>query len=108
MLFQEYPMLSSNPLTVARQKLHATDVPMLLRVSYYLRVSCSALNSDHIRYSRLMQALYTEHPTWLDTCVVTPLGTVRSSHRVIDELLKPITALHQADQWTELNLPLAA
>jgi hypothetical protein len=101
-------MLSSSPLTVARQKLQTTNVPMLLRVSYYLRVSCSALNSDHIRYSRLMQALYTANSAWLDTCVVTSAGTVRSNHPVIDELLKPITALHQADQWTQLQMPLAA
>jgi hypothetical protein len=102
------PMLSSNPLTVARQKLQSTDVPMVLRVSSYLRLSCSALNSDSIRYSRLMQALYTENSAWLDTCVVTSVGTVRSNHPVINELLKPITALHQADQWTQLQTPLAA
>lgn len=101
-------MLSSNPLTVARQKLQATHVPMSLRVSYYLRISCSVLNSNRIGYSSLMQALYAENPAWLDTCVVTSVGTVRSSHRVIDELLKPIAALHQANQFTELNLSIAA
>lgn len=101
-------MLSSNRLTVARQKLQATEMGMLLRVSYYLRISCSALNSNSIRYSSLMQALYSANPAWLDSCVVTSVGTLRSSHRVINELLKPITALHQIEQSTELNLPLAA
>jgi hypothetical protein len=101
-------MLSSASLTVARQKLQTTDVPMLLRVSYYLRISCSMLNSDSIRYSSLMRTLYTENPAWLETCVVTPLGTLQSSHPGINELLKPIIALHQASQFTELDLPIAA
>jgi len=101
-------MSSSHLLTVARQKLQTTDVPMSLRVSYYLRVSCSMLNSDSIRYSSLMQALYTEDPAWLETCRVTSLGTLRSSHCVIDKLLNPITALHQANPLTELDLPIAA
>ena len=100
-------MLSSNPLTIARQKLQATDVPMLLRVSYYLRISCSKLNSD-VRYSSLMQTLHTQHPGWLETCVVTPVGTLRSSHRQVDALLPPIAALHQAEPLTELCLPAAA
>ncbi len=101
-------MVSSSRLTVARQKLQTTDVSMVLRVSYYLRVSCSMLNSDRIRYSSLMQDLYSENPAWLDTCVVTPMGTLQSSHRVIDELLKPVTALHQVDHLTQQNVCLAA
>lgn len=101
-------MLSASLLTVARQKLQVTDVPIQLRVTYYLRLSCSVLNSDHIRYSSLMQALYIINPAWLDTCTVTPLGTLHSSHCTINQLLKPITALHQTHQLEQLNLPLAA
>jgi hypothetical protein len=101
-------MLSASPLSVAQQKLQATDVPIQLRVTYYLRLSCSVLNSDHIRYSSLMQALSTVNPAWLDTCTVTPLGTLHSSHRTINQLLKPITALHQTHQLTQLQMPLAA
>lgn len=100
--------LTSSPLSVARQKLQALDVPMSLRTSYYLRVSCSQLDSGSIRYSSLIALLCKHNPAWIETCVVTPMGTLRSSHRQIDELLKPIADLHQSKQLTELNFLAAA
>lgn len=101
-------MLSASPLMIARQKLQATDVPIVLRVSYYLRLSCSVLDANSSCYSQLMKALYIQDPAWLETCMITPLGTLRSSHCRIDELLQPITTLHQTHQLTELDLPIAA
>ncbi len=101
-------MLSLNALSLASQKLQATDIPIALRVSYYLHISCSLLNSDQFRYRNLMQALYTTNPTWLDTCVVTPLGTLQSTHPTINQLLNPITALYQSIHFTQTNLPIAA
>lgn len=90
-----------NALTTARQKLQLTDVPFPLRVSYYLRISCLALNSSRVRYSRLMAALYTQNPAWLETCTVTSTGRLQSSDRTINTLLRPITALHQTQQLTK-------
>lgn len=101
-------MSSSSLLTVAKQKLQATDVPLQLRVTYYLRLSCSVLNSNQFRYTSLMHALYTLNPNWLDTCTVTPLGTLLPSQRSINQLLKPITALHQPLQSSLPHMPLAA
>lgn len=100
--------MSSNPLTVVREKLLATDVPLSLRVSYYLRVSCANLASDDIRYSTLLKALYTENVRWMETCSVSMLGTLESSDRTISALLSPITALHQADLFPEMPVPVAA
>lgn len=95
-------------LTVAREKLQAMDTPLLLRVSYYLRVSCLALDSNHLRYSSLMKSLYQQNSAWLETCLVTPQGYLQSSDRAINQLLWPITALHQADQTVEQPLPVSA
>jgi len=99
-------MLSSDALVTARQALQSADVPLILGVSRYLRISCLRLNSSSVRYSSLMNALFTQNPDWLDTVSVTPAGYLRSSDRAIEKLLRPVTALHQSSQMMEL--PLAA
>jgi len=101
-------MPSSDALAVAREKLQATDVPLILRISYYLRVSCGALEVDGVRYSTLLSNLYAQNPVWLSTCTVTPAGVLGSSDRAITALLKPITALHHADQSAAVFIPAAA
>jgi len=101
-------MPSFDALATAREKLQATDVPMILRVSYYLRVSCTALEADGIGYSHLLHHLYAQSPMWLSTCKVTPEGILESSDRPINTLLKPITALHRADQAVHQPIPAAA
>jgi len=101
-------MSSTTALAIARNQLHTANIPLILRISYYLRISCLRLNSKTTRYSRLMDALVMQNPNWLATCVVTPMGTVESSDRTINALLHPITTLHLADQCRRQSFPMAA
>lgn len=91
-------MASSKSLTIASEKLQACDVPMTLRISSYLRISCLALKAEGVRYSSLMQALSSHNPQWMETCVVSPEGYLESSDCMISELLSPINALHKPTQ----------
>lgn len=101
-------MTSTPPLQVARQKLQAADVPFQLRVTYYLRVTCTQLDSRDISYANLMRALFSYHPEWLQTCQVTSIGSLQSSDRTINKLLSPIANLHMADLFADDFMPMAA
>jgi len=100
--------MHSTTLKTARQKLQATDVPLQLRLVYFIRLSCTALDSDTLTYSSLMQALAQQQSDWWRTCSITPIGTLHSTHPAIADLLQPINRLHQPQAMESLNLPLAA
>lgn len=100
-------MTSSQSLTTAREKLQAPDVPMTLRISSYLRISCLALKAEGIRYSSLMQALSSHNPQWMETCAVSPEGYLESSDCMVSELLSPINALHRPTQFLAPVSPAA-
>jgi len=85
----------------AQQKLVMADVPPLLRMTAFLRLSCLALN-DSIAYSVLLQKLCC-HQNWWLTCEVTSAGTLHSSNAEVNLLLAPINRLHEPQ-----ILPLAA
>ncbi|MDX2228092.1 MAG: hypothetical protein NW220_00550 [Leptolyngbyaceae cyanobacterium bins.349] len=85
----------------AKQKLVMANVPPLLRMTAFLRLSCLALNGS-ITYSILLQKL-CRHQNWWMTCNVTPEGTLKSSNAEINLLLAPINWLHEPQ-----ILPLAA
>lgn len=88
-------MLPTPKLHAAQQKLNATDVPFELRVVAYLRLSCSVLKPTGMSYTGLLQALSHHNREWLNTCQITKTGVLKSSDRMINELLKPIKELHQ-------------
>ncbi len=90
-------MPSSDLLTLAAQKLQATDVPLELRIAYYLRLSCTALKDASLTYSSMMQMLFSYDRQWMTTCKVSSDGILTSSDRTIEVLLSPITALHQPE-----------
>jgi hypothetical protein len=90
-------MLPTPTLQAAQQKLNAANVPFELRVVAYLRLSCSVLKPTGISYTGLLQALSHHNREWLNTCKITKTGVLKSSDRMIDELLKPIKVLHQTN-----------
>jgi hypothetical protein len=97
-------MPPSDLLTLAQQKLQATDVPFELRVVYYLRLSCIALNDPSITYPGLMQTLYAYDRHWIATCHISSTGILTSSDCTIETMLSPINAIHRLDllpdnQW---------
>ena len=79
-------------LTAARQKLVTPDLPQVLRMSAFLRLTCLTLEESGA-YTQLMQQLF-EYPQWWLTCKVTPVGTLHSSNPNINRLLEPINHLH--------------
>ncbi len=79
-------------LQAAREKLLAANVPQLLRVTGFLRLSCLTLEEPGA-YSELLQKL-CEYPCWWTLCDVTPAGTLESTNPQISRLLAPINALH--------------
>lgn len=77
----------------ARQKLLITDLPQLLRVTAFIRLSCLTLDEPGA-YSKLMQQLSCYKEWWM-TCEVTATGTLKSENPKINLLLEPINLLHQ-------------
>ncbi|PSB34133.1 hypothetical protein [Stenomitos frigidus] len=91
---QSTPSKQAQPrLEAARQKLLAPHVPPLLRMTAFLRLSCSTLEAPGA-YSQLMQALFSHHPTWWQTCEVTAAGALQSSDPEIQLLLAVVSQLH--------------
>lgn len=89
-------MSSPDTLLIARKTLQTEHIPFLLRVTYYLRISCNRLAGEGIRYSELLKALFQCNPNWLMTCEVTPSGELKSDDPEIHQLLMPIEQLHRA------------
>ncbi len=92
-------------LVAAQQKLHANDMPKLLRFTAFLRLSCLTLNQPGT-FADLLQQLSC-YPSWWLTCEVTSAGTLKSSQAAICALLEPVNRLHQP-QLPARSLPWAA
>lgn len=80
-------------LEAARQKLLASHVSPLLRMTAFLRISCAALEEAGA-YSQLMQALFQHDREWWKTCEITPEGILSSSDPEIQWLLEKVLKLH--------------
>lgn len=80
-------------LYTARQKLLAADVPFLLRVTAFLRLSCLALGYPET-YPRLMQGLCDHNPEWWHTCDVTATGVLESADPEIQQRLAIVLQAH--------------
>lgn len=80
-------------LVSARQKLLASHVPALLRMTAFLRLSCTALGTQGA-YPQLMEALFRYDKEWWKACEVLPDGVLCSSDPGIYWLLEPILQLH--------------
>lgn len=80
-------------LAAARQKLLAPHVPALLRMTAFLRLSCTALDTPGA-YPQLMQALAQHDKEWWKACTVSPDGVLSSSDPEIYWLLEPVLQLH--------------
>lgn len=80
-------------LAFARHRLLATDLPHILRVTAFLRLTCSTTN-DPDAYAQLLEQL-AAHPGWWLTCAVTPANTLTSSDPAIAHLFTPINQLHE-------------
>lgn len=88
-------------LAVAREGLLSLDKPQLLRVVYYLRISCAVMRSSssaagipRVSFTRLLQLLYAHDSQWWKHCQATADGQLTSDDAVIDQLLLPVNALH--------------
>lgn len=77
----------------AQQKLDYLDVPLQLRLTGFLRISCSLL-PEQGSFSKLMAALTAADPQWGNTCMVTSRGTIHSSNQTINALLAPVMLLY--------------
>ena len=98
----------SSQLTFARKKLLNTTVPLCLRAISYLRISCSILQKlDCLEsenyvielpknpYLSLLKSLSEYKVEWWNDCEVSKSGILRSNVAVIEQLLRPLTLLHQ-------------
>jgi hypothetical protein len=85
----------------ARQKLVMKDVPPMLCMIAFLRISCRTVDEPGA-YSKMMMQLCS-HKEWWTTCTITSEGTLKSFNPKINLLLAPINLLHQPQA-----LPLAA
>jgi hypothetical protein len=81
----------------ARQKLLAAHVPLRLRITAFLRLSCLALEGSGT-YSHLMQTLLEQNPDWWSTCDVLPTGTLKSTDAKVQKQLRCILQLHLVER----------
>ena len=78
-----------------RGKLLAFDVPVLLRIAGFIRLSCRALESDP-GYAQVLQDLSEIDSECWKSCDIRPDGCLVCWDPVIHELLVPILHLHPA------------
>lgn len=84
-------------LFAAQTKLFAENVPALLRISAFLRLSCLAMPEPG-QYSKLMKALFEQDGEWYESCSITEAELILSSNPKIHQMLIPILQLHQPPQ----------
>jgi hypothetical protein len=108
------PSIARNPsitrnLSFVRKKNLMVDVPLQLRLSSSLRVSCSIIqriyfngldinllekDKQRYQYSNLYRQLCCLNPQWWNTCQVSKEGSVISNDKAIATLLHPLYQLH--------------
>lgn len=108
-LIAPFPSYSSliQKLQFAKQKLQTKDVPHLLAVISYLRISCSIMQKVNyqpfseqqtedlkITYSNLITTLANYDAAWWQKCQVSATGGLESNDPVINHLLQPIEQFH--------------
>lgn len=86
---------SDTILEAARAKLLASDVPVLLRIAGFIRLSYKALENDS-GYAQMLQILSKCYSEWWKSCDIRPDGCLICWDPVIHELLVPILQLHPA------------
>jgi hypothetical protein len=82
-------------LQIARQKLLASHVSPILRITAFLRLSCLALEGSG-NYSQLMRSLFDYDPDWWRTCDITPTGELISTDVEVQQRLALVLRLHSA------------
>ena len=102
------PSIAKN-LSYIRKKNLMVDVPLKLRLSSYLRVSCSIIqridfnsldinllekDKQRYQYSNLCRQLCCLNPLWWKTCQVSKEGCVISNNEAIATILHPLYHLH--------------
>jgi hypothetical protein len=94
-------------LSYSRYKLLDKDIPIQLRVTSYLRISCSSLKKlnnleslsieiqpQDIQFSLLLKSLTEYDSCWWDRCTMSSQGVLKSENSVIKSFLEPLTKLH--------------
>ncbi len=91
-------------LAAARQKLSAPHVPALLRITAFLRLSCTALDTPGT-YPQLLQALAQYDKDWWQACEISPDGLLCSADPEISWLLAPVLQLHTSPRPEPRHTP---
>jgi hypothetical protein len=73
----------------------ASDVPVLLRIAGFIRLSYRALENDS-GYAQMLQILSKCYSEWWKSCDIRPDGCLICWDPVVHELLLPILRLHPA------------
>lgn len=96
-------------LSLVRKKNLMVDVPLKIRLSSYLRVSCAIIqridfngldinllekDKQRYQYSNLFRQLCCLNLQWWNTCQVSKEGSVISNDKAIATLLHPLYQLH--------------
>jgi hypothetical protein len=94
-------------LAYSRCQLLVKEIPMQLRVTSYLRISCSSLQKlnklgkygieielQNIEYPLLLKLLTEYDAHWWEKCMVSSQGILISEDSVIKNLLEPLSQVH--------------
>jgi hypothetical protein len=91
----------------SRHKLLDKDIPMQLRATSYLRISCSSFKKlndldpfkntaqlREIQFSLLLKSLTKYDSCWWKKCTVSSQGILKSEDSEIKKLIEPLINLH--------------
>jgi hypothetical protein len=91
----------------SRYKLLDKDIPMQLRATSYLRISCTSFKKlndlelfestaqlQDIQFSFLLKSLTKYDSCWWKKCTVSNQGILKSEDSAIKKLLEPLINLH--------------
>ena len=94
-------------LIFARRKLSDDNIPWLIRTISYIRISCVGLRKyclvdrdcpldcvNNSSYSKLLVLLHTKDYQWWNKCSISIIGTIESSDRDINKLLRSLNNFH--------------
>ncbi len=94
-------------LAYSRDQLLKKEIPMQLRVTSYLRISCSSLQKlkklgkhgiaielQNIEYPLLLKLLTEYDSHWWEKCMVSNRGILKSKDSVIKPLLEPLSQVY--------------
>jgi hypothetical protein len=94
-------------LAYSRGQLLKKEIPMQLRITSYLRISCSSLRKlekwgehgiviefQNIEYPLLLKMLTEYDSCWWERCIVSRQGILSSEDSAIKNLLEPLSQFH--------------